>query len=214
MSFARRGLSLVEMLIVVTLIATMMALSLPMLSNANAKARAELCRQNMYEIGQTVSSFTQDMGCLPTLHGLEPPQAGLSLPEFVEPRLNSHYVVFCPSDETDQSIVLGTSYRWNSTFNGKRPGEFDSLLGMPMLADREAFHAGPDLPTNELALVEDDAGYRLSQIGDDQRDEQGKRKGLYLSKKPPKQPNHNNPHGNHPGQGNAYGRPDDHHGHH
>lgn len=214
MSHARRGLSLIELLIVVTLIATMMALSLPMLSSANAKARSELCRKNMAEIGQTVASFTQDMGCLPTLHGLDPAQAGLSLPEFVEPRLQSQYALFCPSDETEASVILGTSYQWASAFNGLRVGEFENVLGRPLLADRESFHTGPDLPINEMVLVEDDAGYRLTLLGEDPRSERAYRQSLYLNEKPDKRKD-NDAHRPHPeqsrGHGYGYGRPHDDH---
>lgn len=196
---------------VVTLIATMMALSLPMLSNANAKARSELCRQNLAEIGQTVASFTQDMNHLPTLHGLEPIQPGLSLPEFIEPRLHTPYVVFCPSDETEQSMVLGTSYQWDTAFNGLHAGELGTMVGLPMMADREAFHTGPDLPINEMMLLEDNEGYRLSLPGEDAQGEPD-RLSIYLKKKPKKdKPKKDKPKKPHPGQGNghAYGWSDD-----
>ncbi|MFK7789025.1 MAG: type II secretion system protein [Phycisphaeraceae bacterium] len=179
-----RGLSLIEITIVLTLISVMMALSLPMLSVANAKARSELCQQNLVEIGQTIASHAQDNNQLPTLYNLAPPQAGLSLPEFVEPRLNIPKITFCPSDETEASQLMGTSYRWGMAFNGVDTGNLQSLIGQRMLADREAFHNNAAQPTNEMVIVEDEAGLRLSLIGDNApTNASNNQPNLYLKKK-------------------------------
>lgn len=186
MSRVRRGLSLIEVLIVVTLIVTMMAMSLPMLSSANAKARSELCQQNLIEIGQTIASVTQAESKLPTLYPLEPMRDGLSLPELIATRAHTPQVAYCPSDETERSYVMGTSYRWTTGFNGLHPGELGTMLGQPILADREPYHAGSVLPINEVTVVEDEAGYRLSLLGEDARNNARNHKStkLYLNKKP------------------------------
>lgn len=192
MRLIHRGLSLVEVAIVLTLISVMMALSLPMLSTANARARSKLCQENLVEIGQVIVSHTQDTGRLPALHNLAPTQPGLSLPEFIEPRLHIPKVLFCPSDETQTSQALGTSYRWATAFNNQSPGALRNMLGQPMLADREAYHANAVQPINEVMVVEDDAGVRLAMIGEDPRDNAVKsRPDLYLNKKP-KRPTHPN----------------------
>lgn len=192
MSPVRRGLSLIELLIVVTLIVTMMSMSLPMLSNANARARSELCQQNLVEISQTIASVTMEHGELPTLYTLQPTQDGLSLPELIESRAHTPQVVFCPSDETEQSHILGTSYQWASSFNGLGPGELGTMLGQPILADREAYHAGSALPISEVTVIEDEAGYRLSLPGEDTQDRRptNNRPKLYLNKMPEHNPEH------------------------
>ncbi len=190
-----RGLSLIEITIVLTLISVMMALSLPMLSVANARARSELCQQNLIEIGQVIVGHAQDNDHLPTLYNLSPTQAGLSLPEFIEPRLHIPKVVFCPSDETETSQVLGTSYRWGMAFNDQKPGAMWGMVGQPLLADREAYHLSESQPVNEMVVIEDDTGIKLSLIGKDSKNSTpGKQPDLYFKKKQknPKNPQHPN----------------------
>lgn len=187
MHLIHRGLSLLEIVIVLTLIAVMMALSLPMLNVANATARSELCQQNLIEIGQIIAGHTQDHGRLPTLHNLAPTQGGLSLPQFIEPRSNIPRVTFCPGDETDISQVMGTSYRWSMAFNDQDPSAIPTLLGQRMLADREAFHHNSVLPLNEMVIAEDEAGFRLSLIGENPQNSKTKNhRKIYLKEKKPK----------------------------
>lgn len=162
---SHRGLSLIEVLIVVTLITVMMVMSLPMLSNASDRARSELCQQNLVQIGKSIAGYTNDMNRLPTLHMVEPAETGLTLPEFVKPRLQAPHVVFCPSDETELSQTLGTSYQWSGTFNGLEPAQLDAKVGQVLLADREAFHIGPDIVANELTLQKDESGFRFTLAG-------------------------------------------------
>lgn len=161
----RRGLSLVEVLIVVMLIAVMMVMSLPMLGIANAKARSELCQQNLVDIGQAVVTFSQDTGKLPAIQPIPPHHDGQSLSEFVSNRLRTPLVVYCPSDETDLSQRLGTSYKWSIGFNALPTEQLPNMVGKPLLLDRESYHTNADLPVNELVLSQDEAGYRLALQG-------------------------------------------------
>lgn len=152
MSNVRRGLSLIEVLIVAVLIAVLMALSLPMLSSANARARSELCQQNLTEIGQTIAVYTQEMKRLPVLDPQAPDGQGLTLPEFIEPQLHTPHVLFCPCDETEESQRLGTSYTWSSRLNGLGQDDLYRLFDQTLLQDREPFHTGSNPPINELKL--------------------------------------------------------------
>lgn len=152
MSLFQRGLSLVEICIVMALIAVLMALSLPMLSNANAEARATVCRQNLADIGNAISGYTRDYGALPSIAELPPHHPGLSLPELVAPRLQTPNILFCPSDETERSQLLGTSYRWSPAFNGMAYADLHKAIDKPVLTDRDAFHTGSELAANELLL--------------------------------------------------------------
>jgi len=152
MSARLRGLSLIELIMVFALVAVLMALSLPMLSHANAEARSVVCRQNLAEIGGTVNGHLRDYGMLPRLAELPPHEPGMSLPELVGPRLQTPNVTFCPSDETDRSQLLGTSYRWATAFNNLKASELQRALDQPILNDREAYHAGTEIRANELIL--------------------------------------------------------------
>ncbi|MBX2850568.1 MAG: type II secretion system GspH family protein [Phycisphaeraceae bacterium] len=201
----RRGLSLIEVVIVLALISVMMALSLPMLSNANARARAELCQQNLVEMGQSIATYAQETDALPTLHTIKPTQGGLSLPEFIEPRLHTPQVVFCPSDETEISQSLGTSYQWSGVFNGLPVDQLDSLVGQRMLGDRENFHVGPGTLMNELALEQSAAGLRMVPVGTDHSEKATTNHGLILSKKS-KNPKKNKGKGHPHGHGHGHGK--------
>lgn len=179
-SLTHRGLSLIEVLIVVTLIAVMMALSLPMLSTANAEARSAVCRQNLADMALAVSSYTNDLGHLPSLHALPPEYQGQSLPEWIAHRVSTPYAVFCPSDETEASQTLGTSYRWNSAYNGLKLSELSKTLHQPLLSDRDAYHIGSATAMNEVVLSRDESGYLFTVPGGDSAMMDTARPGLRL----------------------------------
>lgn len=148
------------------LIAVLMALSLPMLSVANAEARSVVCRQNLADMGSAITGYIHDNDQLPSLSELPPHYEGMSLPELVSPRLHTPDVVFCPSDETDRSQVLGTSYRWVAAYNALQLNNLDRAVDMPVLLDRDTFHQGVELPVNELVLRRNERGsYNFAVIG-------------------------------------------------
>ncbi|MGB0767021.1 MAG: pilus assembly FimT family protein [Phycisphaeraceae bacterium] len=204
----RKGLSLVELVIVFALIAVMMALSLPMLTTANAEARSAVCRQNLADMGGAIASHVQDTGTLPTLYGLAPNQNGMSLPEFIKPRLQMPNVVYCPSDETEESHLLGTSYRWTQALNGVQLSQLQPAALQPLLTDRESFHQDAGLLANELVLDRDDQGFLLT-LNDTPREHPGQGNGhspIRLKKgKPADHPGQGQP-PDHAPPGNAFGR--------
>lgn len=154
----RRGVSLIEIIIVVALIATLMALSLPMLSSANAQARSQLCRQNLVDMGAVVTQYALDHAKMPSVSPLAPHQEGTSLPELVGPHLEMPSALYCPSDESKRSQVLGTSYQWAMTYNGVRVDSLSTVVNKPLLTDRDSFHKGTSIATNELVLKRTEGG--------------------------------------------------------
>jgi hypothetical protein len=145
-------------MMVIVLIAVLMALSLPMLSSANDRARSEVCRDNLIELGRSVADYAYENEVMPTLSLQSNAREGFSIPRFVDAMGTSPYVVFCPSDESDRSKQLGTSYRWAERFNGKAVGALAPLIGQSMLFERKAFH-----PTS----LEQPNALQLSLRGDD-----------------------------------------------
>ena len=188
-----RGLSLIELMIVFALISVMMVLSLPMLSTANERARSELCQQNLVEITQTIVEHAEDTGRLPTMQNLQPIHAGMSLPEFI--RLDQHTpnVLFCPSDDTENSQRFETSYQWTMTFNDKSPGELTQYLGQAILADREAYHQNAVQTINEMIVELDEDGLRLGLLRNESQGPSSNRPAIYFKPKnnKPKKPKKN-----------------------
>ncbi len=150
------------------LIAVLMALSLPMLSHANAEARSVVCRQNLSEIGGAVTGYIRDYGRLPALAELPPHEPGMSLPELIQPRLQTPNVLFCPSDETERSQLLGTSYHWATAYNGFEVSALERAVNQPIVTDRESFHQGTELAMNELVLLQDNGKYRFAVTNGDE----------------------------------------------
>lgn len=167
-SCRERGLSLIEVIIVVSLITVLMAMSLPMLSHANAEARSVVCRQNLAEIGTAVTGYMRDYGRLPKLVELPPHQPGTSLPELISQRLQTPSIAYCPSDETDRSQLLGTSYHWATAYNGMELTSLERALDQPLLNDRENFHQGTNLASNELVLKRFEGQYQFTVTGSEE----------------------------------------------
>ena len=147
----------------------MMLLSLPMISNANARARSELCQQNLIEMGQAVTHYARDTNYMPTIYNQADDREGMSLPEFINPRVHTPNVLFCPSDETEASQDIGTSYRWGTVFNNQRPAGIGELVGQEMLADRDTYHANSGCLSNKFVVTENNKGYHLSLVAGDPR---------------------------------------------
>ena len=150
---------------VLAMIAALMAISLPMLNHANAQARSAVCQQNLVEIGNSVSVYVLDHGQLPQLFELPPHEPGMSLPELVGQRLQSDNVTFCPSDETERSHVLGTSYHWSTSYNSMPLSSLNRAVDQTLVSDREAFHQGAETQINELVLRQKDGQFRFIVTG-------------------------------------------------
>lgn len=200
-----RGLSLIEVLLVMVLITVLMALSLPMFSHANAEARAVICRQNLAEIGTAVTGHIRDYGRLPAIAELPAHEPGLSLPELVQSRLQSSDALFCPSDETDRSQILGTSYHWRSAFNGFTIADFERALDQTLVSDRESFHAGTDLPSNELILRRSGGKFQFAVTGSDDDPAPTAQPPAATPPKTGNNPNNGNGNGNGNSNGNSNG---------
>ena len=155
------------MTIVVALIGVLMAFSLPMLTQANEQARSTVCRQNLADIGEAVSAYATDQQHMPTVVQMPPHHEGLSLPELLHSRLHTPNALMCPSDETEDSQLLGTSYRWSPGFNGIAVAELERMRGRPLLSDREAYHASAELPSNELVIQRHGNRYQFVVTGHD-----------------------------------------------
>lgn len=143
------GFTLLELLVVISLIAVLAALLLPLLGRTKESGRATVCLSNLHQIGVALQLYVQDNGNrLPFMRD----KSLTTTNEFPSPDLVlSHYlgnirVLKCPSDLQDLFQSTGSSYSWNSLLNGE---DADHLMALgiqfdphqiPLMFDKDRFH--------------------------------------------------------------------------
>ena len=159
------GFTLVELLVVISVVALLVGLLLPALQRARDVAEGAVCLSNTRQLGVALNAYLVGSdGLLPTLANrgstAEPFNALDTL--FDEaPTLHR-----CPGDEQEIWAATGTSYFWNFTLNGQRVETAFSLIGgadlgrIPVLSDKEGFH--PHAPDKVNVLYAD--GHAASEL--------------------------------------------------
>jgi prepilin-type N-terminal cleavage/methylation domain-containing protein/prepilin-type processing-associated H-X9-DG protein len=153
--------TLVELLVVMTLIAALAALLFPLFGRAKDAGRATVCLGNLHQIGVALQLYVQDYRnrlpymrdkSLTTTNSLPGPDLVLSN------YLGNLHVLQCPSDRQKLFETTGSSYSWNSLLNGQDAGHL-SALGIrfdphqiPLMFDKDRFHKarGPKKEVNYL----------------------------------------------------------------
>jgi len=142
--------TLIELLLVIALIATLAGLLLPALGRAKEAGRATACLSNLRQAGVALQLYTQDHNnrlpfmrdqSLTVTNELPGPDQVLSN------YLGNVRVLRCPSDLQRLFETTGSSYSWNSLLNGQNADQL-SVLGLnfnphqiPLMFDKEKFHA-------------------------------------------------------------------------
>jgi prepilin-type N-terminal cleavage/methylation domain-containing protein/prepilin-type processing-associated H-X9-DG protein len=155
------GFTLVELLVVIALIATLAGLLLPAFGKAKESGRATACLSNLHQIGLALQLYVQDNGNhLPTMRDKsltttnDLPSPDLVLSNY----LGNIRVLQCPSDRQNLFQTTGSSYAWNSLLNGQ---DADHLVVLsihfdphqiPLMFDKDRFHKarGPKKEVNYL----------------------------------------------------------------
>jgi len=143
------GFTLMELLVVIALIATLAGLLLPVLGRAKESGRAAVCLSNLHQIGVALQLYVQDNGnrlpfmrdkSLTTTNELPSPDVVLTN------YLGNFHVLLCPSDRQNLFQSTGSSYSWNSLLNGQ-DAEHLVALGIqfdphqiPLFFDKDRFH--------------------------------------------------------------------------
>jgi len=104
---ARRGFTLVEVTIVVTIIAILAAILFPVFGRAREAARRTNCASNLYQIGAALQLYARDYD------GRFPP-ADHDLRPVIQGYLNDPGVLRCPSDQIPASAWQG----WTGPYSG------------------------------------------------------------------------------------------------
>jgi prepilin-type N-terminal cleavage/methylation domain-containing protein/prepilin-type processing-associated H-X9-DG protein len=125
----RKGFSLMELMVVVSLFTILAAILFPILAQATEKGRQSQCLSNVRQIGQALLTYAQDYDeTLPPSRqatGSSWPCIGTMIPgsqwnKVILPYVKSEAIFSCPSDPT----------RGRSPF---RPRSYDAVAGPPTL---------------------------------------------------------------------------------
>lgn len=153
--------TLLELLVVIALIASLGALLLPLFGRAKESGRATVCLSNLHQIGVALQLYVQDNGnrlpfmrdkSLTTTNALASPDLVLSN------YLGNIRILQCPSDRQDLFHTTGSSYSWNSLLNGQDADHLTALglrfdpHQIPLMFDKDKFHVarGPKKAVNYL----------------------------------------------------------------
>ncbi len=143
-----RGFSLVEILVVIAITATLVGIGVPLASSFIAKSREAACLNNLRGLGVATESYLQDHNNLmPTLATMraskndEMPVIETALLQYA----GSPEMFHCPADK-ELYAKSGSSYLWNSTQNGRIRAELyffgndEFPERIPLIVDKESWH--------------------------------------------------------------------------
>ncbi|MES2660433.1 MAG: type II secretion system protein [Verrucomicrobiota bacterium] len=146
----QRGFTLVELLIVLAIIATLFAIGFPMSRSIIGKSREATCLNNLRSLGVGLQGYLQDHNNL--MPELKAGRASKTedvpvLDIALLPYLDSPEAFRCPADKKEFG-KSGCSYLWNSTQNGLPVSQL-SFFGIkdrpdkvPLIIDKEKWHPG------------------------------------------------------------------------
>ncbi len=159
---AIRSFTLIELLIVISIITILAALLLPVLSRARESGRATVCLSNLRQLGIALQVYVGDYrNRLPSMSDIYPGVTN----DFPGPdtvlasQVGNLKVLYCPSDKwaADKALPYpqkaatyfdqtGSSFSWNTLLNGQDADQL-SVLGLkfdphqiPLMYDKEKFH--------------------------------------------------------------------------
>jgi prepilin-type processing-associated H-X9-DG protein len=148
--FPACAFTLMELLLVITLIATLAGLLLPAISRSKEVARGVACLSNLHQIGVSLQIYVQENNNrLPFMRDKNLQGTNdLPSPDMVlSNQLGNLNVLRCPSDQQHVFETTGSSYSWNSLLNGEDADHL-SAFGLafaphqiPLMFDKDKFHS-------------------------------------------------------------------------
>jgi len=107
----RPGFTLVELLLVISLIVLLVGITLPALSGARASAQRSVCLSNLRQIGGALLEYRHEHGLIPEVQTLPVDPFAPSLMDALDKYIKKRDIYGCPSDPLlfDE---LGISYEY------------------------------------------------------------------------------------------------------
>jgi len=143
------GFTLLELLVVISIIAVLTALAVPVTGRIIQSNKAAVCLTNLNALGTALNLYLGDHGeILPAL------QAGRQsvtdnipvIDNTLNAYLSDQRVFTCPADNLGIAAASGTSYYWNSALDGQSLANLHFFLSkgvnseIPVISDKQGFH--------------------------------------------------------------------------
>ncbi|TLD71987.1 type II secretion system protein [Phragmitibacter flavus] len=152
--------TLLELLVVVSIIGVLAALAVPVSQRVLHQARSSHCIGNLRQLGAAVNlHLAENNNFLPTL------EAGRSSKDDDVAVIDNTYdaytedgdeVFCCKADHKNLFETTGTSYMWNHLINGQNVASLEFMgfirnsTRIPVIGDKEGFHHFRDVRVNIL----------------------------------------------------------------
>jgi prepilin-type N-terminal cleavage/methylation domain-containing protein/prepilin-type processing-associated H-X9-DG protein len=144
-----RGFTLVELIVVVAIVATLAAIAFPVTSRVVQSSKAAGCVSNLREIGVALHLYLGEHNqVMPPLAAGR--QSITQQVAVIDNTLNAYApdprVFACPADNAGLAAATGTSYFWNSALSGHSATNLQFLMfngqnsEIPVLSDKQGFH--------------------------------------------------------------------------
>lgn len=155
----QRGMTLLEILVVISIIGLVAAIAVPTTRQIRANAKSTQCIAKLRGIGIGLSNYFYDHGTtFPTLVTARESrnEEAPAIDTVLLPYVQDEFVFQCPSDHDQIFEETGSSYFWNSLINGQQLGNMDLLgvvkveSGIPIASDKENFHEDANDGVNVL----------------------------------------------------------------
>lgn len=168
-----KAFTLVELLVVISVIALLMGILVPVLGKARAASSATVCKSNLRNIALGFRAYLDDNSNVmppacrfPSLYdpnySTRPPITNFLRPYLYEPNDPRHKIFRCPADTVVKYYISqGTSYEYNAFLGGRpisqsRPAQDgEKERNINVLADYDTFHGDPNRPGAKNYLYAD-----------------------------------------------------------